>query len=450
MVLRGSLLNLFYCGDKFTAAQCTTVPMDLSTLKIERVKSAAKPLYFDVTEIIHGSSGRVNYGILRVVLEITDELIQQYPETNFVWACQKNAMLVSVPRQTLSDTIFDIREANEYGANRDHLQSKISRKLKETARRVSQNFVQHDHLQGEVSGVFVSGSRPKLMRRFLTEQSKNYPNLEIVPLLHDVLPLRHNTNENEAAFLDQFRKDTALAINSAKMLLSNSEHTLNEVEHFSELGLLPPLPRLKKAIPLAHELKVPLRDAGNEVSIPSDFVLSVGSSLGRKNIEVVMLAIEELAKRAKAPDLVIAGSKGSSIQSWMRKNVAETVWSKIRFINNPTDTPLLHLYGNARALVLSSKDEGWGLPAGEALWNGVPVIASNIPIMRELGGSRLSYFDPDNAHELSKCIDAVASKSMRSSRPVSPCPDREGLRCWSQVTQELVEAVQHALAVCQS
>jgi glycosyltransferase involved in cell wall biosynthesis len=281
------------------------------------------------------------------------------------------------------------------------------------------------------------------MRGFLTEHPKKYPQLDFAPLLHDVLPMRHDLSKRKAAYLQRFKNDTSLAINSANLLLSNSEHTLNEVQHFSDLGLLPPLPDRKKAIPLAHELKLPPKEhAANASSVPANFILTVGSSLGRKNMEVVLRAVESMAENANAPNLVVAGSKVSSIRNWTHKNLDKAIWPKIHFIHNPNDSMLLHLYKQASAFVLPSKDEGWGLPAGEALWHGVPVIASDIPIMRELGGARLLYFDPDSVDELSQRIDAVCNQRATSSSTFTARrPIRRGLRCWAQVAHELVEAV---------
>jgi glycosyltransferase involved in cell wall biosynthesis len=58
------------------------------------------------------------------------------------------------------------------------------------------------------------------------------------------------------------------------------------------------------------------------------------------------------------------------------------------------DTRLAALMAGARAVLMPSFAEGFGLPVAEALAAGVPVIASDIPVLRETGGDAPDYLDP--------------------------------------------------------
>jgi len=55
-------------------------------------------------------------------------------------------------------------------------------------------------------------------------------------------------------------------------------------------------------------------------------------------------------------------------------------------VENPSDEELAYLYKNSLFTVFPSYYEGWGLPIGESLWFGKPVVASNTSSMREVGG----------------------------------------------------------------
>lgn len=69
-----------------------------------------------------------------------------------------------------------------------------------------------------------------------------------------------------------------------------------------------------------------------------------------------------------------------------------------------TDAELVNLYTHAEALVFPSRMEGFGLPALEALAHGCPVIASDIPIFREILGDIPKYFDPHDENALVECL----------------------------------------------
>ncbi len=66
----------------------------------------------------------------------------------------------------------------------------------------------------------------------------------------------------------------------------------------------------------------------------------------------------------------------------------------LEFLNGATDEAYQSALANATALVTASKDEGFGLPLVEAMAVGTPLVVSDIPIFREIGGDVASYFEP--------------------------------------------------------
>ena len=59
------------------------------------------------------------------------------------------------------------------------------------------------------------------------------------------------------------------------------------------------------------------------------------------------------------------------------------------------DAELAWLYRNAAAVIVPSRHEGFGLPVVEALSLGAPVVASDIPALREVGGRAARFAPPD-------------------------------------------------------
>jgi glycosyltransferase involved in cell wall biosynthesis len=68
----------------------------------------------------------------------------------------------------------------------------------------------------------------------------------------------------------------------------------------------------------------------------------------------------------------------------------------LQFLNGATDAEYESALLGATALVTASRDEGFGLPVVEAQALGTPVLLSDIPIFREIGGAAAGYFDPSS------------------------------------------------------
>ena len=79
-----------------------------------------------------------------------------------------------------------------------------------------------------------------------------------------------------------------------------------------------------------------------------------------------------------------------------------------------SDEHLAALYSGAHALVLSSEDEGFGLPAVEALACGTPVAACEVPALREVLGERATFVEPGD-------LKSLIESAQRSRRP-APAP----------------------------
>ena len=63
------------------------------------------------------------------------------------------------------------------------------------------------------------------------------------------------------------------------------------------------------------------------------------------------------------------------------------------------DRVITDLYRLADALLLPSREEGFGLPILEAGLSGIPVFCTDIPALKELGGDQVCYFSPDEKPE---------------------------------------------------
>ena len=115
------------------------------------------------------------------------------------------------------------------------------------------------------------------------------------------------------------------------------------------------------------------------LGLPSEYVLFVGTLEPRKDLPT-LLAAHRLV--SGAPPLVLVGPSG-----WG----AEVDLSGCLTPGFLDDDDLRPVVAGASVLVLPSRDEGFGLPVLEALAAGTPVVASDLPALREVGGAHATY-----------------------------------------------------------
>jgi glycosyltransferase involved in cell wall biosynthesis len=101
------------------------------------------------------------------------------------------------------------------------------------------------------------------------------------------------------------------------------------------------------------------------------------------------------------------------------------------------DEHLAAIYGGAHALVLPSEDEGFGLPAVEALACGTPVIANDIPALREALGERATFVEPGDMGAL---IGAAEAARRPAPAPPEWTWEDAGRATWSVYEQALAAA----------
>jgi glycosyltransferase involved in cell wall biosynthesis len=123
----------------------------------------------------------------------------------------------------------------------------------------------------------------------------------------------------------------------------------------------------------------------------------LGTIEPRKNhlllLHVWRQLVEELG--ASAPHLVIVGQRG-----WECEQVVDlldrcvALEEHVTELKRCTDGELATWLGHAQALLFPSFIEGYGIPLVEALACGLPVIASDLPVFREIAGGIPDYLDP--------------------------------------------------------
>lgn len=126
------------------------------------------------------------------------------------------------------------------------------------------------------------------------------------------------------------------------------------------------------------------------------YFLFVGSIKPHKNLKNALLGFKQLNN--KNYKFIIVGKKegfitgDQNIFDLVNQINAET--ENVLFTGNIKDQELYAWYKGASALVMPSYYEGFGLPIIEAMHFNIPIIASDIPVLKEIGKEYISYFNP--------------------------------------------------------
>ncbi|MDQ0028319.1 glycosyltransferase family 4 protein [Arthrobacter bambusae] len=120
--------------------------------------------------------------------------------------------------------------------------------------------------------------------------------------------------------------------------------------------------------------------------------------------------------------------------------------ARVQFHNGVTDAEYDSLLVRATALVSLSKAEGYGLPLVEAMALGTPVIASDTPIFREVGGDAVSYVHPESPGEFAEAVKALEDEKLwqaRSRRSVERAADFN----WDESARQLLAVAEEVVAM---
>lgn len=141
------------------------------------------------------------------------------------------------------------------------------------------------------------------------------------------------------------------------------------------------------------------------LGLPSDYLVFSGSLEPRKNLSLLLAAQRQLcAEYPDWPPLVLMGPPG-----WgPALDLSGLPPGAVRLTGYLTDDDLRSVVAGARALVYPSLYEGFGLPPLEAFACGVPVVASDLPVTREVVGDNPELSRLVTPGDVDALVDALA------------------------------------------
>ena len=127
----------------------------------------------------------------------------------------------------------------------------------------------------------------------------------------------------------------------------------------------------------------------SESGIPGPYLLHVGSCVPRKRVDLLLDVFARV--RREFPDLRLV-HVGSAFTGEHERQIDELGLRDVTTsLHGLTRERVATIYSDASLVLLPSDSEGFGLPVIEALGCGSRVVASDIPVLREVGGDAVTY-----------------------------------------------------------
>jgi glycosyltransferase involved in cell wall biosynthesis len=142
-------------------------------------------------------------------------------------------------------------------------------------------------------------------------------------------------------------------------------------------------------------------------------LLHVGSVIDRKRIDVLLQCLAALREQRPGLRLIRVGGPLTSGQQAMARSLG--VSDAVLTMPPVDDETLAALYRHAALVLLPSDREGFGLPIAEALASGTPVVASHLPVLREVGGRAAEYCPVGDVRAWTQTVHALLDE--RERRP---------------------------------
>jgi len=255
--------------------------------------------------------------------------------------------------------------------------------------------------------------------------------------VHDVAFLRlpENTTRRGARF---HRRGLDIARREAALVLAPSAFTRVELmgEGFEpEDVVVVPLGVHRPPARSEHEIDAIVSRLG----VRDPFLLTVGTVEPRKDLPTIVDALQRLRVRRPDLELLVIGTPGwGEVRGLDRPGVRTLGWLPDDFVDA--------CYRRARACVIASRYEGYGLAALEAIVRGTPLVAADASALPEVVGDAGLLFPVGDADTLASMVEQILDDDALSTRLRGLGPARAATLTWEASARAHMDAFRLVIA----
>lgn len=261
---------------------------------------------------------------------------------------------------------------------------------------------------------------------------------KVVATMHDVAPLAYPDPRRTKWWQNRrwYRLYRATA-KRADMIISVSAFTAGEMQRCLDV----PSNRIRVTPLAADDIPVPspARDAEAlaRLDVRAPYVLAINANDRRKNLELLDRAMPYVAELLPSTKLVMVGASradaGSDEREWRQS---------LGFVS---EDDLASLYRSARAVIVPSLYEGFGLPVLEAMRLGAPVICARTSALPEVAGDAALYVSPTDERQLALAIIQLITNDALHESLQRAGLERAALFSWDETARLTLAAFDAAL-----
>lgn len=253
----------------------------------------------------------------------------------------------------------------------------------------------------------------------------------MVVTFHDLFVMTGDYSTPE--FRDRFTRQAREAAERADLVLCVSAFTAAQVADLLRVERS----RLGVVWHGVHPVADPQPDSARE-----PLILHVGAIQTRKNITRLVEAFERMPAAFR---LVLAGSAGFGAGPILERIAASPARERIQVTGYVDDATLRGLYRKAWMLAFPSLDEGFGIPALEAMAHGLPVLASDGSALREVATGCGVLVDPIQVESIADGMARLASDSALRAALVAAGRQRAAEHTWKAAAERTWQYWSHLL-----
>jgi len=179
-----------------------------------------------------------------------------------------------------------------------------------------------------------------------------------------------------------------------------------------------------------------IADTRRRLGLPREFILFVGRLNFRKNVGGLVRALP--LRSGRPLPCIVVGEKDWKSDDPEQLAYELGIADRVRFLGGLTFDDLVQTYAMAHVFCFPSFEEGFGLPALEAMASNVPVVTSGTAALREVCADAATFCDPSDPASIARALDSVIDDPRRAAHMRLAGVERARNFTWESAARRLL------------